>query len=1799
VYAFDADSNTGSNAVPLWQVSFIKSPNVGTLSSASIGCNDIVPEIGITSTPVIDPVTGTIYVETKTVETTSNPTSVHRLHALDVATGAEKFGGPVVIQGSANGATFWPPTQLNQSSLLLNNGMVYVGFSSHCDILPYYGWLFGYGAQTLTLSNLFNVAPHGFGGALWQSGCGPASDSTGNLYFISGVGTFDGPASQDYANSFLKLTATNGLAVATYFTPYNQASLGPVDLGSGGGLLLPDEAGSGTHPHLMVGAGAGKIYLVDRDNMGGYSGGSSDAQIVQSFPAGFPECYATPAYFNHTLYYCGTSILGDYVRAFAITNGIIAATPAALSPTVIGFPGASCSISANGTNNGIVWAVDSVAYSGTGSAVLHAYSAANIGTELYNSAQVAGDAIGSAVEFTVPTVANARVYVGGRYAVTVFGLTGVQVTNVAAPAIVPNGALFTNSISITLTDATPGAAIYYTLDGSTPAANSLAYQTPFTISNSLTVMARAFQTGANSSSVTSASFTNYMPTVPAPVIIPNGALFTNSISITLTDATPGAAIYYTLDGSTPATNSLAYQTPFTISNSLTIMARTFLAGANSSSVTSASFTSSAQLTGSPTAGVNVLTYHNDNARTGLNANESLLTPANVNTNNFGKLFTQTVDGYVYAQPLVLTGVSIPGKGIHDVVFVATEHDSVYAFDADSNTGSNALPLWQASFLNAAAGVTTVASSSLSCGDLVPEIGITSTPVIDPVTGTIYVEAKTQEMSNSVPYYVHHLHALDVATGAEKFGGPAVIQASVIGSGTGSITGSDGTNRVPFVPVLEMNRPGLLLNNGVVYMAYASHCDIGVFHGWIIGYNAHSLSLSNAFNVTPNGWEGGIWQSGCGPAADPNGNIFCLTGNGTFDANQDYGDSFIKLSTTNGLQVASSFTPNNQSYLAQVDYDLDSGGGMLLPDAAGSLAHPHIMVGAGKEGKIYLVDRDNMGGFQSGSDSQIIQSVAGAIGECFATPAYFNNTLYYCGSRDYLRAFTITNGSLATAPAALSPAIIRFPGATPSVSANGTSNGIIWAIDSGGYAGSGPAILHAYNATNIALELYNSSQAAGGNRDNPGPAVKFTVPTVANGRVYVGTENALSVFGLTRFLATPVITPSGGTFSNSVSITITDATPAAVIYYTLDGSAPTTSSTLYTSPFVLTLSASVQARAFAANAVPSGIAGASFVNIAPASTNSPPSVTLLYPPNNATFTAAASVTLSASVTASNYLTGVNFYANGTLLGRLTNSPYTFTATGLGAGSYTLTAAATDVSGLSGTSAPVNLAVSPGRGQAYGLTNRGIAPAFFNLPTTYSGSLPTKLSLTGVFSNTPNLTPAAGLIPYLPNTPLWSDGALKTRYFAVPGTGGSLTPDQQITFAATNSWLFPAGTVFIKTFELNTDTTNPNIRHRLETRLLVRDINGTAYGVTYKWRADNSDADLLTSSASEVIQITNAAGLSSQTWYYPSPADCLTCHTPVANYVLGVNTRQLNNPLTYPATGVADNQLRTLNRLGLFNPAFDEAGITNFEKLSALTNLTASLQERVRSYLDANCAQCHQPGGTGPTFDARYDTPLANQHLTNYPATFPLGYDNAMIIKAHDIWRSMIWQRLNSTNDSVKMPTLARNLIDTNGVAVLASWINSLPGVSALAPPTITPNGGTFYTKVSIALAGPDTNAAVYFTLDGSLPTTNSFRYASTFNLTSNATISASAFETNYNTSVPASAPVTVLPVFFTSAGLLPNGQFQLSFAGVAGSNYVLLATTNFASWTPLMTNLAVTNLFNLMDPKASNFPYRFYRVRQLP
>ena len=491
--------------------------------------------------------------------------------------------------------------------------------------------------------------------------------------------------------------------------------------------------------------------------------------------------------------------------------------------------------------------------------------------------------------------------------------------------------------------------------------------------------------------------------------------------------------------------------------------------------------------------VSVLTQHNDLARTGQNLNETILTPANVSSPQFGPLFSYAVDGQIYAQPLYLPGVVIPGYGIHNVVFVATEHDSVYAFDADNYL---AAPLWHASFLNPAQGVTTASAPGLGCDSITPEVGITGTPVIDPATGTMYVVAMTAEAS--LGGYVQRLHALDVTTGAERPGSPVEIQASVPGQG-------DGNTTVQFKPWLYKERAGLLLLNGVVYTSWSSHCDSGNYHGWIIGYKAWSgdaqgLQQAAVYTSTPDWEAGSFWQGGAAPAADNDGNIYVSSANGTFDANMggsDLADSIIKLSMSKTLSVTDYFAPYDAGLLDEDNLDLGSSGVLLLPDGAGGKVHAHLLVSGSKSGTVYLLDRDNLGHFHPGTDDQIVQSLIGAVGPIFGIPAYFNNTVYFSAAHDQVKAFAVHNGLLSTLPVSSSSETFAELGTVPGISANGAQNGILWTIDSA-------AELHAYDATDLSHQLYQASV---------GSYVKFSTPTIANGKVYAGTLDSLVVFGL--------------------------------------------------------------------------------------------------------------------------------------------------------------------------------------------------------------------------------------------------------------------------------------------------------------------------------------------------------------------------------------------------------------------------------------------------------------------------------------------------------------------------------------------------------------------------------------------------------------------------------------------------------------------------------------------------------------
>ncbi len=546
--------------------------------------------------------------------------------------------------------------------------------------------------------------------------------------------------------------------------------------------------------------------------------------------------------------------------------------------------------------------------------------------------------------------------------------------------------------------------------------------------------------------------------------------------------------------------SSSYMTPVTTTSDSGEMFRVMVSNSAGSATSN-----SAALTvnpGTTSSSADVITYHYDNSRSGQNLNETTLTPANVNSTTFGKKGEFTVDGKVDAQPLYLSQVMINGQK-KNVLYVATEHGSVYAFDADSISGTTSTFLWKTTTL----GSGETPSDDRGCGQVSPEIGITATPVIDRARNAIYVVAMSK---NSAGTYFQRLHALDLTTGSELFGGPKNITATYPGTGDNSSGGS-----VVFDPKQYKERPGLLQVGGTIYTTWSSHCDFRPYTSWVMAFSADTLAQTSVLNIVPNGSEGGIWMAGTAPAADAAGNMFFLEGNGTFEttlnaqgfpSNADCGNCFVKISTNAGLQLADYFTPHNTVAESSADLDLGSGGAILLPDVqdAGGVMK-HLSVGAGKDAIIYVADRDSMGKFNANTD-QIYQEISGQLGgQVFSMPAYFNGAVYFGAVGDALKSFPITNARLAVAAASQTTHNFGYPGTTPSVSANGTANGIVWAIENNG------AILFAYDATDLTKELYDSNQAANSRDHFSGN--KFITPVIVNGKVYVGTPTSVAVFGL--------------------------------------------------------------------------------------------------------------------------------------------------------------------------------------------------------------------------------------------------------------------------------------------------------------------------------------------------------------------------------------------------------------------------------------------------------------------------------------------------------------------------------------------------------------------------------------------------------------------------------------------------------------------------------------------------------------
>ena len=725
------------------------------------------------------------------------------------------------------------------------------------------------------------------------------------------------------------------------------------------------------------------------------------------------------------------------------------------------------------------------------------------------------------------------------------------------------------------------------------------------------------------------------------------------------------------------------------------------------------------------AQTSLTTYHNDQARDGWNQSEITLTTANVNHATFGKLFSNAVDGQVYAQPLYMPNISI-GGGTHNVVYVVTEHDSAYAFDAD-NAG---VTYWHDTFIGGVTMVISTAADAGGCPQVTPEIGITDTPVIDPATGTMYFVAMTKVVSGGVTTYLQQLHAVDISTGNEKFNSPTTIQAV------------DPKNAaVTFIARAHKERCALTLSNGVVYTAFTSHCDFntwGAYHGWVIGYNASNISQQmSVYNTTPTGTnpEGSLWESGDGPSVDAAGNLYFLTSNGNFDQTApvtDYGQCFLKLNTAgNAVTALDYFSPMNEATMSAADDDVGSAGQCLLPASWGSAAHPNLVIGADKPGDLYVVDTANMGHF-SATTNNVPQTVAAIGGRGYTTPAIYSNGVtkyvYWGMTASPLKTFTFANGVYVTPASSQSTATFGGQGCVPSVSSNGNSNGIVW-----GLANGTPVVLHAYDATNLGTELYNSTQNA--TRDSAvGAVVKFAPPSIVNGKVYVPTANSLVVYGL---LITPTFTPTGSfTATPTVTPTRTNTATNTSTRTATNTPSRTPSATVTNSPTNTVANTSTNSPTATASRTPTPSPTQTGTSTPPNSptrtpTNSPTNT----PVNTATNTSVNTTTRTPTLTPSNSATNTT-----------TNSP---TSTPSNSPTRTPTNSPTNTMVNTATNTPVNTAT------------RTLTSTATSSPTNSATATPTITpSNTATRTPTNSSTPSPSNSPTLSSTPTISNTATNT-------------------------------------------------------------------------------------------------------------------------------------------------------------------------------------------------------------------------------------------------------------------------------------------------------------------------------------------------------------------------------------------------------------------------------------------------------
>jgi hypothetical protein len=1155
---------------------------------------------------------------------------------------------------------------------------------------------------------------------------------------------------------------------------------------------------------------------------------------------------------------------------------------------------------------------------------------------------------------------------------------------------------------------------------------------------------------------------------------------------------------------------------------------------------------------------NVPTWRYDNMHQGQNTQETILTPTNVNTNTFGKLFGHTVDGQVYAQPLYVANLTV-NNATHNVFFVATEHDSVYAFDADSNGGADSGPLWQASMIStahgAASGATTVPSTDVQSnpGDITPEIGISGTPVIDPNTNTLFVVAKSKENGN----YVQRLHALNMLTGNEQAGSPIAISASVTGNGNGS---SGGT--LNFSALWQHNRPALDLFNGNLYLGFGSHGDDGPWHGWVLVYNETTLKQTAAFCTSPNGNGDGVWMAGEALPIDTvsaNGRAFLATGNGDMTSyppltnSVDYGESILRFDLSNGgFAISDAFTDFNQAALTGADLDQGSGGVLLLPDQPGT--YPHLLIQVGKEGRILVLNRDKLNGYagsNAGSNTNAVQDITGALGSdsgLWSTPAYWNGNVYMWAENDSLKMFPLTNGVLAKKATAQSSASSTFPGASPVVSSNGTQNGIVWALMNDLYLSNGSSVLYAFSATNVAQELYDSNQNS--SRDNPGTAIKFTVPVVTNGKVYVGVGGQVDVYGLLNAEAqasAPMITPAGGTYSGPQQVTITDTISGATIYYTTDGSTPTSSSTIYTGPFQLSTDTTVQAIASVSGYLQSALASATY-NF---NTQTPMPQ---FSPAAGTYTTTQSVSISDSTSGA-----VIYYTTDGSTPTTSSAKYSAPITV--SGSTVINAIAT-YSGLTNSNlATASYSIQPnGTEINYGGGFASVAGLTLN-GSAINGD-DTRLQLTtgvsdqvgSAFYNTPTNIQAFTTDFGFQLSNAQADGFTFTIQNVGPtalgGDGGSLGYGPNPSTGTTGG--------IAKSVAIKFDFYNNNGEGTDSTGLYVNGVSPTTPAVDM-----TSSGVLLNSGDSMTAHMT-----------YDGVNLILTLTDIVVNKIF-THTFPINIPSTI------GSDLAYIGFTG------GSGGETSSQKILSwtLTSQTGSVTQT-------------------PVF-----SPAAGSFSTGQQVTLSDGTAGATIYYTIDgsvpTMSSTVYNSpISVDSGSVTIKALAQAPGFSASSVGSATYTIQL---AATTTPTFSPGTGTYTSAQSVTIADTTAGAAIYYTTNGTAPTTSSAVYSSAVAVNASTTLEALAVAPGYAQSAVATAAYVIQSGASGSinfAGGFPNatGMQLNSVAKVSSSNFLELTDggsqeAGSAFWTtPVNIQAFTTNFtFQLASAVADGFTFTIQDV----